>query len=413
MTANSQQDGKSRQRLTLLAARARRRLAELGRRQPVRPGPTLNESLAQHGIDRRDFIKWSVAMTAALSLPAKFAPLTAKAAELLNRIPVVWLHMAECTGCVESFIRPDAPTLDTLLFNYISLEYHETLMAASGWQAEENLENALKNHHGNYLLIVEGGIPTAAGGTFLTIGPHAHTGIEICRKAAAGALATFAIGSCASFGGVQAAYPNPTQAKGLSEIIRQPVINIPGCPPSEKNMMGSLLHYILFGSLPAVDRYNRPRWSYGLRVHDLCERRGRFDAGEFVQRFGDEGAKLGYCLYKVGCKGPYTFNNCSRQKFNQGTSWPVQAGHGCIGCSEPDFWDVMAPLVEPRKDRLFRTVFRGRGADATADKVGLGLLTAAAVGIGAHAVYSVIRGNFRNPDEPDGKPNPESTKQKS
>ncbi|MDF1615564.1 hydrogenase small subunit [Desulfurivibrio dismutans] len=403
MSSHPPHDDQSRPSFSTLASQAKKRLAELDRRRPLNAGPELSEKLARQGVSRRDFMKWSVAMTAALSLPAKFAPLTAKAAEMLNRIPVIWLHMAECTGCSESFIRTDAPTLDTLLFNHISLEYHETLMAASGWQAEENLARAQERHRGNYLLIVEGGIPTAAGGTFLTIGPHAHTGLDICRTAADGAMAIFAFGSCSSFGGVQAAYPNPTQAKALSEIIRKPVINIPGCPPSEKNMVGSLLHFILFGSLPALDLYNRPRWSYGLRVHDLCERRGRFDAGEFVERFGDEGAKLGYCLYKVGCKGPYTFNNCSRQKFNQGTSWPIQAGHGCMGCSEPDFWDVMAPLVEPRKDRLYRTVFGGRGADATADKIGLGFLTAAAVGIGAHAVYSVIKGNFRNPPPEDDK----------
>ena len=399
MTLPRQSSGSSREeRLDLLAARARQRLADYRRQKPPREGASLRAELKRHGINRRDFMKWSLAMTAALALPAKFAPLTAEAAEVLRRIPVVWLHMAECTGCSESFIRTDAPTVDTLIFNHISLEYHETLMAASGWQAEENLANAIKNHAGRYLLIVEGAIPTAADGTFLTIGPQAHTGVEICRKAAAGAMAVFAFGSCSSFGGVQAAYPNPTNARALSKIISKPVINIPGCPPSEKNMVGSLLHFILFGSLPALDRYNRPRWSYGMRVHDLCERRGRFDAGEFVERFGDEGAKRGYCLYKVGCKGPYTFNNCSRQKFNQGTSWPIQAGHGCMGCSEPDFWDVMAPLMEPRKDRLYRTVFGGRGADATADKIGLGLLTAAAVGIGAHAVYSVIKGNFRNPE---------------
>lgn len=401
MSSSTQQEHQPPSRYDQLASHARNRLAELNRQEPLRPGPELSDRLERQGFSRRDFMKWSAAVTAALSLPPQFAPLTAQAAELLNRIPVIWLHMAECTGCSESFIRSEAPTLDTLLFNHISLEYHETLMAASGWQAEENLANAQQKHRGNYLLIVEGGIPVAAGGTFLTIGPHAHTGLEICRTAAEGAMAVFAFGSCSSFGGVQAAHPNPTQAKALSDIINKPVINIPGCPPSEKNMVGSLLHFILFGSLPALDLYGRPRWSYGMRVHDLCERRGRFDAGEFVERFGDAGAKLGYCLYKVGCKGPYTFNNCSRQKFNQGTSWPIQAGHGCMGCSEPDFWDVMAPLVEPRKDRLYRTVFGGRGADATADKIGLGVLTAAAVGIGAHAVYSVIKGNFRNPPAAD------------
>ena len=61
--------------------------------------------------------------------------------------------------------------------------------------------------------------------------------------------------------------------------------------PSEKNIVGTLLHYILYGTLPALDAYNRPKWAYGKRIHDLCERRGHFDAGEFVEEFGDEGAK--------------------------------------------------------------------------------------------------------------------------
>ena len=144
------------------------------------------------------------------------------------------------------------------------------------------------------------------------------------------------------------------------------------------------------GALPAVDAYNRPKWAYSLRIHDLCERRGHFDAGEFVEQFGDENAKNGFCLYKVGCKGPYTFNNCAKNRFNQHTSWPVQAGHGCIGCSEPNFWDTMVPLEEPVADRLFDAAFAGLGADATADKIGITLLGATAVGIAVHAAISSV-----------------------
>ncbi|MCG3720534.1 hydrogenase small subunit, partial [Aliarcobacter butzleri] len=165
--------------------------------------------------------------------------------------------------------------------------------------------------------------------------------------------------------------------------------------PSEKNIVGTLLHYILYGTLPSLDVYNRPKWAYGLRIHDLCERRGHFDAGEFVEEFGDEGAKKGYCLYKVGCKGPYTFNNCSKNKFNSHTSWPIQAGHGCIGCSEPNFWDTMGPFEEPVANRLYSTVFKGLGADATADKIGVGLLTLTGIGIAAHAAIS----KFKNPKD--------------
>lgn len=350
----------------------------------------IKDILENNGISRRDFMKWAAAMTATLALPSSFIPLTARAAELAGRIPIVWLHMAECTGCSESLLRSSTPSIDSIIFDYISLEYHETIMAASGWQAEENLHNAIKDYKGKYILMVEGGIPSGSSDFYLTIGAEGSTGAKIAREAAEGAMAIFAIGTCSSFGGVQAAHPNPTNAVPLSKITNKPVINVPGCPPSEKNIVGSLLHFILFQTLPALDAYNRPTWAYGLRIHDLCERRGRFDAGEFVQHFGDEGAQNGYCLYKVGCKGPYTFNNCSRLGFNDHTSWPVKAGHGCIGCSEPNFWDTMKPFEEPLANRLYATKFDGLGADKTADTIGVVLLSATAIGIAAHAAISSI-----------------------
>jgi len=373
----------------------RKRIEELKKLPSIDDKKSIKNLLNEGGFGRRDFMKWAGAMTAMLTLPASFTPIVAEAAELADRLPVIWLHMAECTGCSESLIRSDAPTIDSLIFDFISLEYHETLMSAAGWQAEHNLESAIEKYKGRYILMVEGGIPTGEDGYFLTIGGHGKRGKEIAKEASEEAAAIFAIGTCSSFGGVQAAAPNPTGAVSLSKITHKPVINVPGCPPSEKNIVGTLLHFILYGTLPALDVYNRPKWAYGMRIHDLCERRGRFDAGEFVEEFGDEGAKKGYCLYKVGCKGPYTFNNCAREKFNQHTSWPVQAGHGCIGCSEPDFWDVMGPFEEPVADRLYHSVFGGLGADATADTIGATLLTATAVGITAHAIISAKK----NPKE--------------
>ena len=348
----------------------------------------LKEVLAKKGIQRRDFMKWAGVVTASLGLPATFAPLTLRAAELAGRVPIIWLHMAECTGCSESLLRSEDPGIDSIISDYVSMEYHETIMAASGHQAEKSLEDAVKTYAGRYILMVEGGIPKNTE-YFLTIGSHARTGAEECRHVAEHAAAIFAIGTCSSFGGVQAAAPNPTNAQPLTQIIDKRVINVPGCPPSEKNIVGTLMHYILFGDLPAVDAFNRPKWAYGLRIHDLCERRGHFDAGEFVQHFGDENAKNGFCLYKVGCKGPYTFNNCSKLRFNSHTSWPIGAGHGCIGCSEPKFWDTMSPFEVPLGNR-YHTAFRGAGADKTADTVGLVLLGATAIGIAGHALVSSL-----------------------
>ncbi|EAK0826002.1 twin-arginine translocation signal domain-containing protein [Campylobacter fetus] len=364
------------------------RLDSLSKMPKIKKNSSIAQALKENGFTRRDFMKWAGAMTALMALPASFAPVVAKAAELADRLPVIWLHMAECTGCSESLLRTDAPTIDSLIFDYISLEYHETVMAASGWQAEENLENAIEKYKGKYVLMVEGGIPEGDSSFYLTVGPKGTTGREHAIHASDNALAIFAIGTCSSFGGIQAARPNPTNARPLHKITNKPVINVPGCPPSEKNIVGNVLNFLLFGTLPALDVYNRPKWAYGLRIHDLCERRGHFDAGEFVQEFGDDGAKNGYCLYKVGCKGPYTFNNCSRERFNQHTSWPIQAGHGCIGCSEPDFWDKMGPFEKPLGDRLYETVFDGLGADAITDKIGIGVLAITGVAIAAHALIS-------------------------
>jgi len=352
---------------------------------------SISEVLEEKGFTRRDFLKWSGTLAVSLGLSSTFAPVVAEAAEVSNRLPVVWLHLAECTGCSESLVRTDAPTIDDLIFNYINLQYHDTLMAAAGWQAEENYEEALKEYKGRYILCVEGGVPTNNGGEFLTLGPHAETGLSKLQRTAKDAAAIIAVGTCSSFGGIQAAYPNPTGAKGIHKVLDKQVINVPGCPPSAKNIVGTIVYVILFGQLPAVDNFNRPKFAYGLRIHDLCERRGHFDAGEFVEEFGDNGAENGFCLYKKGCKGPYTFNNCSRERFNQHTSWPVQAGHGCIGCSEPDFWDSMAPYEEPLANHKFESI----NADATADKVGVEILTVAGVAIAAHAAISAIK----NPKE--------------
>lgn len=368
-----------------------RRLEEISKLPKINKDKSIKSILDENNISRRDFMKWVGGMTAMLSLPSTFTPLIAQAAELTDRLPVVWLHMAECTGCSESLLRSATPTIDSLIFDYISLEYHETVMAAAGWQAEHNLEEAIAKYKGKYVLMVEGGIPEGQSEFYLTIGAHGATGAQNARKAAENALAIFAIGTCSSFGGVQAAAPNPTNAQPLSKITSKKVINVPGCPPSEVNIVGNVLNFLLFGTLPALDAFNRPKWAYGHRIHDLCERRGHFDAGEFVQEFGDENAKNGFCLYKVGCKGPYTFNNCSRERFNQHTSWPIQAGHGCIGCSEPDFWDTMGPFEEPLGSRLYHTVAGGYGADKTADTAGIALLAATGVAIVAHGAIAAFK----------------------
>lgn len=346
------------------------------------------DTLRWKGVKRRDFLKWCSVMTAALMLPPIFNGKVARAAEIVNRLPVVWLNFAECTGCTEAVLRSSYPDFDTIILETISLEYHETLLAASGYQAEECLEEALEKFPGKFICVIEGAIPMGMDGKYLTIGAKGKTGYEIAKEVTSKAAMVICIGACSSYGNVQAASPNPTEARGVKDALNISTVNIAGCPPNGVNFVGTLLHYMLFGAIPALDHIGRPLWAYGKRIHDFCERRPHYDAGEFVEEWGDEYAKKGWCLYKMGCKGPYTYANCSRVRFNQGVSWPVMAGHGCMGCTEPKFWDKMAPLEKPIADQALFSL----GGEATIDKVGVGLTAATVAGIGVHAVGSVIRG---------------------
>jgi [NiFe] hydrogenase small subunit len=303
------------------------------------------ERLEGKGVSRRDFMKYCTFLTAAMGLSASFVPKVAEVfAAPRQRPPVIWLHFGECTGCSEGMLRTMYPYADELVLEILSVEYHETIMAAAGHQAEDQLHAAMKKYAGKYICVVEGAIATKYNGGYGKIGGRSF--LEIAKEVVPQAAATIAIGSCASWGGIQAAKPNPGGYKGVGDALGMKVINIPGCPPNPINLVGTIVNYLLLGSLPKIDKMGRPVFAYGKTIHDQCPRRAHFENEEFVEEFGSQEAALGYCLYKVGCRGPETYNNCPIAKFNDGTSWPVQAGHPCIGCSEPDFWDKMSPFYE-------------------------------------------------------------------
>lgn len=295
-------------------------------------GENLEEAIEAFEMTQ-EYNRWVSMLTANMRLGPEYELLVGQGVEQLNKIPIIWLELADCTGNSEGFIKSAHPKIDDLILQYVSLDYHELLMAASGDQSESVLDSIVKNDAGKYILMVEGAVPLGMDGKFLRIGPKGETGAELLQRVAKNAAAVLSIGSCAFDGGVVAAAPNPTGAVGVAEALgRDDIINLPGCPVNPINIVGTLLHYIMFDELPKLDEKNRPEWAYGFRVHDNCERRGHYDLDEFVLEWGDEGAKKGWCLFKMGCKGPYADLNCSLVKFNEGTSWPVQAGHGCFGC---------------------------------------------------------------------------------
>ena len=326
-------------------ALAKKRIDKYNRLHPQNQldSEQLSSSLDAFDITTKEVNNWISMVTATMQLHPEFEGVIKEGIDNLNRLPIIWLELADCSGNSEAFIKSSHPGIADLIFDYISLDYHELLMSASGDQSESVLENIIKEQKGAYVLIVEGAIPMAMEGKYLRIGPKGETGLELLEKCAKDAALIISVGSCALDGGVVAAAPNPTGAVGVSEALgRDDIINLPGCPVNPINIVGTLLSYLMFEELPVLDQFNRPLWAYGGRIHDNCERRGHYELGEFVQDWGDEGAQKGWCLFEMGCKGPYAHANCPTMKFNQGTSWPVQAGHGCMGCVEMGFFDKYA-----------------------------------------------------------------------
>lgn len=311
----------------------------------MEPEKAFYERLESRGISRRDFMKFCTFLTATMGLSSSFVPKIAEVfAAPAQRPPVIWLHLCECTGCSEATLRSQYPYVDDLVLEILSVEYHETIMAAAGQQAEDQLQAAVKNYEGKFICVVEGSIATNYGGSYGKIG--GKTFLEIAKEVCPKAAAVIAIGACATFGGIPAAAPNPGGYKGVGDALGIKTINIAGCPPNPINFVGTVVNYLLLGKLPAVDDLGRPLFAYGKTIHDQCPRRSHFENDEFVEEFGSEEAAMGYCLYKVGCRGPETYNNCPIAKFNDGTSFPIEAGHPCIGCSEPNFWDKFTPFYE-------------------------------------------------------------------
>ncbi len=283
------------------------------------------------GVDRRDFVKVCMMAAAALGLPAATGVKWAEAAEAGLKPSVIWLHFQECTGCTESLLRTSHPGLDKLILDMVSLDYHETLFAAAGHQIEAALHDAVAK--GGYVCVVEGAIPTKEDGIYCQIA--GRTAIDILQEVGGNAAAVIAIGSCASWGGIPSADPNPTGAVGAQEILKdKTVINLPGCPSNPYNFLGVVLQFATMGTLPALDDEGRPLFAYGRTIHEHCPRRAHFDAGRFVRQFGDDGHNLGYCLFAMGCKGPETYANCSTLHFNEvPDAWPIGIGAPCFGCT--------------------------------------------------------------------------------
>ena len=346
---------------------------------------TFYDVIRRQGVSRRSFTKFCSLTAASMGLAPSFAADIAHAMETKPRIPVLWLHGLECTCCSESFIRSAHPLVKDVILSMISLDYDDTIMASAGEQAEDILTEVKEKYKGEYIVAVEGNPPLNDGGWYCITGgrPFKDKLVEVC----ADAKAVISWGACASWGCVQAAKPNPTRATPVHKVpglADKPIIKVPGCPPIAEVMTGVVTYITTFGRLPELDRQGRPKMFYGQRIHDKCYRRPHFDAGQFAEAWDDEGSRKGYCLYKMGCKGPTTYNACSTVRWNGGVSFPIQSGHGCIGCSEDGFWDKGGFYERVTDIKQF-------GVESNADQVGGAALGVVGAAVAAHAAVSAIK----------------------
>jgi len=346
---------------------------------------TFLSELERRGVSRRQFVKFCSMTAAALALPAHAAGAIANALAAPQKPVLVWLEFQDCAGNSESLLRASRPTVAEIVLDVLSVDYHETIMAAAGHQADELRDKVANEKKGTYLVVVEGSVPMKDGGVYCTIG--GRSAVDIVRQLCGNAAATIAIGTCAAFGGLPAASPNPTGAVGVADAVPgiKNLINLPACPANVENLTALVVHYLTFKEWPALDQYNRPLFAYGKTIHNNCERRAHFDASQYVEMWGDEGHRSGYCLYKMGCKGPVTYQNCPIVRWNDGTNWPIGCGHPCIGCAEAGFWDKMSPFYQHLEP------IPGFDVHANIDKIGLAATGLVAAAFAGHGIIAAIK----------------------
>ncbi len=291
-------------------------------------------------LTRRDFLKYCVGSATALGLELSTLGALEKVLATGGGPPIIWIAAANCTGCTVSLANRVATSkpidVADLLINTVNLAYHPNLMGAAGSLAVQSALDV--ENSGSFILAVEGGVPTAFGGRCCFVwNEHGRdlTAMEVVNRLAPKAKAILSIGTCASFGGMSGAAPNPTAIKSVQALTGKSTINIPGCPAHPDWIVGTIAK-LLAGTTVKLDSSKRPTDFFSSNIHDKCERNEQ----TWATTFGQEDL----CLRDKGCKGPNTRGDCPSRKWNGGTNWCVGANSLCLGCTESGFPDRFSPF---------------------------------------------------------------------
>ncbi|MEW6080977.1 MAG: hydrogenase small subunit [Bacillota bacterium] len=348
--------------------------------------------LELRGVSRRDFLKYCSATAMMLGMNYCFGGLLAQAATTaVKKKPVIWIQGQGCTGCSCSLLSSMSPGPAEILLDAISMRFNSTIMNSAGHVSTEVLKSSMQE--GDYLLVVEGSIPTADPRFCMVEGMPFD---ELLMKAAKNASAVIAAGTCAAYGGIPQA--GITGAKSVSDLISdKPIINVPGCPLKPDWLVGTLLYYLTFGEVPALDAQKRPLAYFGRHfLHDSCARAAYFERGQFLEDWNDPSTSA-WCLLKKGCKGPVTYADCNSVFWNDGANSCVKAGSPCAGCVQPEFYKELSPLYASpfapgTEDEMLPLVKSQRGLDPASVALGVGI---AAVPLVATQVEKLLKKNIK------------------
>lgn len=306
-------------------------------------------------VSRREFLKYCTASAAALGLGLGDLKQLEAALAGSGAPTLIWLHGSGCQGDSVSFLNlfsddfalPGATlTLADVLIDHVNLAYHTVVMASAAQTAVTMANQARRK--GGYVLVLEGGVPTAFDGRaciIATDGGQELTYQQAITNLTGNAAVVVCVGTCSSYGGIPMSgvnEPNPTQVVSCPNFVHsidpgKLVINIPGCPAHPEWIAWAVVQLIL-GNVPELDAYNRPVALYGQSVHENCPRNPA-NGGDpnLATTFGQDYR----CLQELGCRGPSSHSNCPSRKWLAGENgpinWCVDCNGMCIGCVEPTF----------------------------------------------------------------------------
>ena len=290
------------------------------------------------GLSRREFLKLGSIFAAGALMPASAIKVFASGFENIQQglVKIIWLQGQSCSGCSVSLLNTCSPDPADLLTRYISLVFHQTIGAAQGHTAMEILDTM--GRQDGYIVVVEGSIPMKMPEA-CTMGGRPFA--DILKQLLPNAAFVVAEGTCAAFGGIPAAEGNPTGSVSVQEFMAahhmatdKRLLNLPGCPGHPISIVGTLAYLAAKGYPDQVHpKLLTPDMFFKNSTHDECPRYHYYERETFATHLGDPNG----CLFKVGCLGPLTYNQCPHRQWNSSVNWCIRAAAPCIGCSSPEF----------------------------------------------------------------------------